>query len=280
MGIIDSNNRFFHRNPYHLIKIDSNSRDFFVIFLKKMAAQGINTSLSVSYLALQKRIGSLGVLLPFILWFGNILVHKIGIFSPKNFVSFTNPEAYKVDNYLKSSISHFFYTPMSEVFTGILSALALFLFSYKGDKSASENKLLSQNCLSNVAAFCALGVVLFPTGSEEIITDNIRSYISSESVGLLHFAFAGLFFIALALMSLLHFSKNTSVAKARFHKTAGWSMLACLLLIFLVNRYDWFMHLKPVFWLESLALWFFGFSWLTRGELDLAAVLHKFTKNA
>jgi hypothetical protein len=49
-------------------------------------------------------------------------------------------------------------------------------------------------------------------------------------------------------------------------------MLACIVLIAV---YELFLsgtglaELKPVFWLESLALWAFGLSWMTKGEVLL-----------
>ena len=52
--------------------------------------------------------------------------------------------------------------------------------------------------------------------------------------------------------------------------TCGVIMLLCIVsiglyMVFLANSAV--AGLKPVFWLESFALWAFGFSWMTKGEL-------------
>ena len=38
---------------------------------------------------------------------------------------------------------------------------------------------------------------------------------------------------------------------------------------YLREKYPELQHLDPVFWLESIALWAFGISWITKGELIL-----------
>jgi len=53
------------------------------------------------------------------------------------------------------------------------------------------------------------------------------------------------------------------------YKVCGAIMLACIALI---GLYYWWLDdtllsaLKPVFWLESIALWAFGISWFVKGE--------------
>lgn len=69
------------------------------------------TKLVISYLVLRKAIGYLGIALPFILVFGNMLLNKPGI---------------------QSSISSYYYTPMRDVFVGTMCAIAVFMMSYKG----------------------------------------------------------------------------------------------------------------------------------------------------
>ena len=58
-------------------------------------------------------------------------------------------------------------------------------------------------------------------------------------------------------------------ARNKVYVVCGIFMLVC---IALVAIYGWFLQdtaiasIKPVFWLESLALWAFGWSWFVKGE--------------
>jgi hypothetical protein len=49
-------------------------------------------------------------------------------------------------------------------------------------------------------------------------------------------------------------------------------MVACIVLIGIYSvflRESWLSFLRPVFWLEALALWAFGASWFVKGETIL-----------
>ena len=70
-----------------------------------------NNDLIISYFTLRKTLGLLGILLPFVLVFGNWIIFRDG---------------------LENSISSYYHTGMGDVFVGILFAMGLFLFSYKG----------------------------------------------------------------------------------------------------------------------------------------------------
>jgi hypothetical protein len=51
----------------------------------------------------------------------------------------------------------------------------------------------------------------------------------------------------------------------------GWIMIGALLLIlahkFIKPLHDWWLPIHPVFWLEAIALWAFGVSWLVKAEV-------------
>ncbi|NJM93934.1 MAG: hypothetical protein HC842_04040, partial [Cytophagales bacterium] len=68
---------------------------------------------------------------------------------------------------LEPSISHYFYTAASPVFTGVLIAFGLFLFTYRGSPNDQDTaRWDSQNRLTNVAGFLALFTALVPTKAE------------------------------------------------------------------------------------------------------------------
>ncbi len=255
-----------------------------------------NDEMLISYLTMRKVIGWLGMLLPFVLLFGNYIINHINILNNKWFVVINNDciKSYSAVGSFKSSISHYYYTTMGEIFTGVLSAVALFMFCYKGHAKREKERGLSDSFVTNAAAAFAFGVVIFPTSTAEncCITDNIRSFMSSQNTGYIHFTFAALFFIALSYMCLVNFRRSGEInvtgkdSRRTIYLICGLVMLACLLIIFVYA-----MWLEPpsncsakhhvVFIFETIALIAFGISWLTKGEVDYLYLPHKiglFTK--
>ncbi len=58
----------------------------------------------------------------------------------------------------------------------------------------------------------------------------------------------------------------------RVYRICGFTMLGCILLIalyllFLEDSFPNLTKFDVVFWLESVSLWAFGISWLTKGEI-------------
>jgi len=157
-----------------------------------------------------------------------------------------------------STLSHYYHTVMRDVFVGILFTLAWFLFSYRGyDKG--------DNIAGDLGCIFALGVALFPAGSQNAI------------VGALHYFSATMLFSILAYFSICLFTKTDGKSKPteekrirnRIYKACGIAMIICMVLIALYNLFlqnTWIADLKPVFWLESLILWAFGISWFIKGE--------------
>ena len=238
-----------------------------------------NSSLIVSYYTLRKAIGWLGMLLPFILIAGNYLINELNILNNSFFVKTKCFDPYLAHGSFKFSISHFYYSTVGELFTGTLSAVALFMFCYKGHPLRPREKGLSDNALTNFTALFALGVVVFPTGSAYCITDNLRTFVSSNNTGYIHFTMATLFFVSLSVMCIVNFRRTedrVSFGKYKEHNTflvCGIVMLTCIVLIavyslFFENKFSWLDNLRPVFCLEAIALIFFGISWLKKGRTD------------
>ncbi len=193
----------------------------------------------ISYRYLRRVIGILGVLFPTILWLGCLL-----------FGYGTEPQ---------SSISAYYGTQMRNVFVGFLFAIGLFMFSYKGYGGADS-------FFGTAACLFALLVAFCPFSSPDPL---VRS---------MHFISAALFFLVLAIFSLSLFTTkddNPSANKLkrnRIYRICGiiiLTALSLLLLYFVIPSLSnsWISKIKPVFVLESIALWAFGFSWLTKGGL-------------
>ena len=240
----------------------------------------MNNSLVISYLTMRKARGWLGMLLPFVLLIGNYSINQLNILNNSFFIDTACQRSYHADASFKSSISHYYYSTVGEVFTGVLSTVALFLFCYKGHALRAGEKGLSDNAMANLAGLFALGVVVFPTASDKCINDNMRSFLSSNNTGNIHFVMAALFFVSLAVMSIVNFRRTQNVGirgtnkEDNFYLICRIGMLACLGLIFfyslwLYKKSEWLDSIHPVFCLEAIALIFFGLSWLTKGKFML-----------
>jgi hypothetical protein len=199
-----------------------------------MASDGSERVL-VSYLTLRRVVGVLGIALPVILalW-GFALCHCVEF---------------------QSSISAYYGLRTRDVFVGTLFTIGWFLFTYRG----YERK---DSVAGNLACVFALGVALFPDSGTTIERT-------------IHFVSAFSLLSVLSYFSLCLFTKSggsptpRKKVRNRIYTACGVSILLCIALI---GLYYWRLQdsalstLKPVFWLESLALWAFGISWFVKGE--------------
>ncbi len=189
----------------------------------------------ISYLSLRIAVGILGIAFPIIMAAGYWIAGGEGI---------------------RTSISSYYHTGMRDLFVGILCAVALFLFSYIG----YEKK---DNVAGDLAAIFALGVAFFP--------------VSSGLVGTIHLISAVLFFLLLAFFSLFLFTKgdpNPTRQKRKrnkLYRICGYVILGAILIVLIYSIFPGLYYaisgMKPTFWLETIALWAFGISWLTKGNV-------------
>jgi len=222
----------------------------------------------MSYLGLRRAIGLIGVFLPFVLVVGKIIIEGPG---------------------MEGSISAYYYTVMRGVLVGSLCAIGVFLLSYRYQKHDIIAAVL--------AGIFAIGVALFPT------TPSVAPTPTDEAIGVVHAVCAGLFFLTLAYMSIFLFtrtypSKMRSLRKPLeylsllvatrtvsgkpleprkkwrnvIYRVCGYAIVLCVVLIGIVaipSINNLVKHLHPVFWLESIAILAFGFSWLIKGDTIL-----------
>lgn len=176
------------------------------------------------------------------------------------------------------SISHYYYTRVTSVFTSVLTLIAIFLIVYKGKKSVDFY-------LSFFAGFFALMVAFFPTGNiTDICGDTTKTYSvtvlrASHLRELLHYISAALFFIILAYMAIFLFTKSNKsvamrgskkIARNRIYRVCGVLMVAAILVIcagmFGIIPEDVYVKYHLTYWMETLAIESFGFSWLIKGD--------------
>jgi hypothetical protein len=209
--------------------------------------------LATSTRSLRRTIGFLGLALPVLLAFGKWMLESPGI---------------------EPSISDYYYTVMGSVFVGSLSAIGITLYSYKGYRKSTSTALGSVDDIAGtIAGIAAIGVALFPTPHSE---DAI-----AQAIGQVHFTCATIFFLTLAFFALKLFRKTdpskpmTAQKKLRngIYTVCGCLILLCVTLIAIYSSY-WrntvLSALDPVFWLEAIAVWAFGISWLVKGEVLFA----------
>lgn len=236
----------------------------------------------ISYHKIRRAVGIIGMLLPFSLWLFNSIINDSKILNNTFWITFEEP--YSPNDNLKDSISHFYYSTVGELFTGALCAVSLFLFCYRGyskPKFGKYHYIPGDRFMSNFAGAMALLVVIFPTSSETIIKDNLRTFVSSENAGYIHYAAAALFFTTLSIISFVNFRRTkvpVEFGKKKSHpiyKKCGiimMSCLLCLLLLFILEKMNfdtsWSETYNVTYWLETIMLLAFGFSWVVKGKID------------
>ncbi len=198
--------------------------------------------LVLSYLDLRKAVGIIGCALPFVLAIGKILLQGPG---------------------LQSSISGYYYTDMRDVFVGSLCAIGVFLMSTRG--YARDDEIAGR-----LACVFAIGVALFPT------TPSADATRLESIIGDVHLTFAALLFLTLAYFSLALFTMTgpennptpRKLQRNKVYRVCGYTILACIVFMFVAALppvKPFVDSLSPRFWLESVAVFVFGVSWLTKG---------------
>jgi hypothetical protein len=200
-----------------------------------------NRQLILNYLQLRRAIGILGMSLPVILLIGYpVLSGKREILS---------------------SVSAYYYTCMGDVFVGILWATGLFLYAYKGHNPVD-------NYLSTFAGFCAVAIACFPCTPDPDTAPCL--YHAYDTVHLI--ASIG-FFACLMYISAFQFTKSDQKVlskktkrRNRWFVTFAVIMLISLLGIFFIKTFTSGLdNYHPEFWLELIALFAFGLSWILKG---------------
>ena len=160
------------------------------------------------------------------------------------------------------SISAYYYTGAVAAFVGMLVALALFLFTYRGYK----NKYYwADRAASMTAATAALGVAFFPTAAPAGVA--ALSWWSALT-GVLHHVFAVVLFAMFAVFALWLFRITASGEQVPPDKQ--WRNRVYLFCgIVIVASVIWAsvagLNGRSIFWPESVALVAFAVSWLVKG---------------
>jgi hypothetical protein len=171
-----------------------------------------------------------------------------------------------------SSISAYYYTGAVSAFAGMLIALALFLFTYKG----YANKYYRRDRFTAIlAGTAAVLVALFPTQAP----DNMMApFWWTTRTGTIHLTSAAILFGCFIFFSLVQFPLS-SVEKGKplprekkvrntIYFSCGVAIAVCMLWVIYAVFTD-----APIFWPEALALEFFAISWLVKGRAYTTVVV-------
>lgn len=208
----------------------------------------------ISYLAMRKAIGVIGIALPIALVVGRLVVNVV---CPDCGV-YRGPTGGYI---IQSSISSYYWTVVGDILVGGLFAIGIFLLAYKGKKRRDD-------IAGDLACLFALGVALFPTSQGDEIT----------RIGVLHYVSAAGLFITLAYFCLVLFQEDDigptdrlKPARNKVYRICGFVIVGCIIGILAVNVLAMLgvtlpTFIAPVFWLEAIAIWAFGWSWFVKGK--------------
>lgn len=229
------------------------SLKIYLTFKKKLSMKNNKV---ISYLTIRKSIGILGISLPFLL----IIVTSI----------------YRGEFFIASSISKFYYTASRNVLVGVFSAVAIFMFAYRGyDKK--------DRIAGKIAFFAAIGAAYFPTTTINYLQaceTNVQIFTLRVVI---HYISAITFFLVLIYFSLFLFTRTTNNDKNNYtkqkkqrnlvYKFCGYIILGSLILLIIYTIFKCQLPILHkyhiIFWLESIALFAFGTSWLVKGKFIL-----------
>jgi hypothetical protein len=213
-----------------------------------------------SFLIMRTLVGVLGIALPILL----VLVDGVW---------------FDAGPFLRESLSAYYYSGARELFVGGLSAIGVFLFTYK----VAENNL--DNTLSLLAGLSVVVVALFPTSrpSNLIGLTALQNRWGESFVAGIHFFAAAVFILSLAVISYF-FGKREGRPREdgvpqrrsrRFWRNYHWTCAALILAAFLWSGVTELTNWGPsrsLLYGEVVAVWAFAASWLWKG-LEMRTLL-------
>ena len=210
-----------------------------------------NADLIISYLALRRWIGILGIALPFVCVAGGLLLSGTPI---------------------QDSISSYYYTNMRDFFCGLLISVSLFLVTYRGYERIDS-------IVSKISGIAGFGIALFPCFHDFAPARLVGVFqLIPESSDKIHLTCACIFFILLATNSFFLFTLSDRKAELRsrrknlrnrIYHLCGLTIFASIVLLVVLRLILGSAVLakdRIVLTLEAVMLLAFGFSWLIKGE--------------
>lgn len=204
--------------------------------------------------AYRQLIGWLGFILPFVLvWAADL-----------------RPTRGLAPGELLSSLSAYYYTGSVAAFVGLLVALGIFLYTYKGYNNEYNRR---DRIASRIAGVAAIFVAAFPA---EAPVESLAPSWWKPATGIIHYSAAAVLFLSFSYFSFFLFTKSKpgrteplprdKKARNGIYIFCGFMILVCIAWAGIASWLD-----APIFVPESLALIFFATSWLVKGRVDKTA---------
>ena len=199
------------------------------------------------YLRIRNVCGILGVILPWLALFSAGIAEHVG--------------PCKTEWWWSISASYY----LSPALVGVLVPACIVLISYIGYD-------WTDNLITTLSGIFGLGIVLFPCKVSWISPDTPVGFfqLPMSASHILHTLFACLFFISIALNSIIQFTKHGKTMTERkkirnkIYRICGYGMLG-LMVVFAIAKFlgapGW-----TVMIVEIILLHLFGFAWLVKGE--------------
>lgn len=162
------------------------------------------------------------------------------------------------------SISAYYYSGGTAAFLGMLFALSLFLFAYRGYRNTERNRYnWADKGAARVAAIAALLVAFFPTAAPAGVS---ALAWWKPWIGVLHHIGAFALFAMFAIFALWLFRLNED-GKVEAKTWQDGAYLACGAVIVAGIAVALYLGLtgRSIFWPEAAAVIAFAVSWLVKG---------------
>lgn len=181
------------------------------------------------------------------------------------------PMEFSGSTQLLESVSAYYWTSAVVVFEGILSALAVFLFTYQGYDNEYRRRDRVAAIIAGAAAVC---VGFFPTVPPDA---GLAPSWWTQAMATTHLAAAAVLFTAFIFFSLFLFPKTAAPAEVMprdkhfrnaIYRLCGVGMIACMIWLGVARI---FLN-TSIYWPEAIALELFAISWLVKGRIDLSLV--------
>lgn len=163
--------------------------------------------------------------------------------------------------YFPESISATWYTNACTVFMIILGSASFLLISYKGYERVDD-------VLLTCSGIAGLGICIFPCSLNNYSRQEVGTFLLDMQISnIIHCICAVIFFVILAYNSIFMFTKSAGEITPKKRKrniifrVCGVGMIASFGILLLPN-----IHIK-VWLMETVALFFFGISFLTKANI-------------
>ena len=173
-------------------------------------------------------------------------------------------------NTVQPSISAYYHTGARDLFVGILCAVGVAMFGYKGYSKYD-------NFFATLASIAAIVVALCPTSVSNPLGDCIENVIDTGWQNVVHLTAAATLFIVLAIFCVLLFTitdpnpTRKRLKRNMIYYSCGFIIIASLIFIAISMNVDGFpqkiLGFPVVFIFEAIALVAFSVSWFTKSKI-------------